>query len=393
MVDSLNHEPEFTANPGELHRAMSALAGVTSRRNTIPILGHVLLAAKGNALTITATDMDIESSVSAPATVSTAGSTTVSAVTLKTVLSEFKAADEVRAVVNGRAHVSVPLTSLSLGIDDGEFKAELMTLPAEEFPRTLAQTDLPLNVVSMPAHRWIACLKAVRPAISTEETRYYLNGIFLHAVAGRWLMAATDGHRLMQIDTGVEAPAKAHHVIIPSKAVSHILHRLAALPADELITLSVHDMRIGMKLPGGAIASKTIDGTFPDYQRVIPDTAEMPSLEVDVRAWSQILTAALRIERSVSRERACGKFVLSKRGCSVSFDCAGEIRGDTPLPGAWAGADLTVGFNLGYLLELFAVIGPRARLHIKSGSDPAVMVAVDPADELARTAVLMPMRV
>ncbi|MEJ2285496.1 MAG: DNA polymerase III subunit beta, partial [Desulfobacterales bacterium] len=246
-----------------LLKAVSQAQSVVERRNTIPILANVLIEAEGNDASFRATDLDIEVVDKVPAMVERAGATTVSAVMLHEI---------VRKLPDG-ALVSLTADEAAgrLTVDAGRSTFSLATLPKEDFP-VMASSEYTANFsASAPVLRRL--FDKTKFAISTEETRYYLNGVYMHmaeAEGGRVLRCvATDGHRLARVDADLPSGAEdLPGVIVPRKTVGE-LRKL--LDDDEAqIAVSVSETKIRFATPAITLTSKVIDGTFPDYARVIP---------------------------------------------------------------------------------------------------------------------------
>ncbi|HSF92308.1 MAG TPA: DNA polymerase III subunit beta, partial [Paracoccaceae bacterium] len=246
-----------------LLKAMSRAQSVVERRNTIPILANVLIEAEGGSISFRATDLDIEVVDKIAATVERAGATTVGAHTLHEI---------VRKLPDGAlVELSDDGTSGRLHISAGRSHFSLATLPKEDFP-VMASSEYACNFTAKaPILRRL--FDKAKFAISTEETRYYLNGVYMHAAEGaqgRTLRCvATDGHRLARIDAELpEGAADMPGVIVPRKTVGEMRKLLDDDDAD--IAVSVSETKVRFATPAISLTSKVIDGTFPDYTRVIP---------------------------------------------------------------------------------------------------------------------------
>ena len=258
-----------------LLKALGHVQSVVERRNTIPILSNVLLAADGQSVRLMATDLDLQIVEEVPATVETAGATTVSAHTLF---------DIVRKLPDG-AQVTLDAAASKMAVTAGRARFSLQTLPREDFP-VIGESDLPVSF-SLPAETLVTLIDKTRFAISTEETRYYLNGIFMHAPAqgsqgapgGTLRAVATDGHRLARVEIPLpEGASGMPDIIIPRKCVAEVRKLLDERSGDVGISLSQSKIRFA--IGQAVLTSKLIDGTFPDYSRVIP-TANDKLLKID----------------------------------------------------------------------------------------------------------------
>ena len=252
---------KLTIDRNALMRALSHVQAVVERRNTIPILSNILMVAEGDKLSLTATDLDIEATDAAPAEIKKAGSVTAPAQTLF---------DVVRKLPEG-AEVTLDLADSRLSISSGRARFALPTLPAADF-QTMAKEAAPIKF-EIEAAELRRLIDKTRFAISTEETRYYLNGIYLHHAKGAkgpvLRTVATDGHRLALAETvAPKGSAALKGVIVPRKAVAEIRRLLDDAP--ETVTVEASDSKITVHIGEAVLTSKLIDGSFPDYQRVIP---------------------------------------------------------------------------------------------------------------------------
>ena len=264
-----NIEPEavsmrFVADRNSLLRALGHITGIVEKRNTIPILSNILIGAEASGvLTLKATDLDMEAIETIPAKVSTPGAATVPAHTLH---------DIVRKLPDG-AEIDIELKGPEgrLKVTAGRASFELSILPADEFP-DMGQAELP-HRFTVEGGELKRLFEKSRFAISTEETRYYLNGIYLHRVEGgaspKLRAVATDGHRLAQVETEATSGTEGMPgVIVPRKAVAEIIKLLDDGQAPVEVALSPAKIRFAVGEV--VLTSKLIDGSFPDYARVIP---------------------------------------------------------------------------------------------------------------------------
>ena len=236
-----------------LVKALGHVQSVVERRNTIPILANVLIQATGEGLTLTATDLDIEISEKAAADVMTPGATTVAALTFYEIVKRLPDGAQVRletAAEEGRLKVAAGRSEFSLAV-----------LPDTDFP-TLSADDEAVNF-SMATGDLRRLFDKARFAMSQEETRYYLNGVYIHAVedagVSKLRAAATDGHRLARLDAALPAGAQnMPGVIVPRKAVSELGRLLD--DADEMVEIAVSPAKIRFAFGAGHLTSKLIDG-------------------------------------------------------------------------------------------------------------------------------------
>ncbi|MGF1544980.1 MAG: DNA polymerase III subunit beta [Parvularculaceae bacterium] len=372
---------KVTIERAALVKALGHVQSVVERRNTIPILANVLLRADGGALTLTATDLDMEVSENAPADVASSGATTVSAVTLYEIVRRLSDGAQVRLELdseNGRLNVLA---------DASHF--ELAVLPPEDFP-SLAADDLgaSFSIATADLRR---LLEKSRFAMSQEETRYYLNGVYLHAhrpdgEAQLLRAAATDGHRLARVDAPLPAGAEEMPgVIAPRKAVLELLRLLD--DADDAVDVAVSPQKIRFSFGPGRLTSKLIDGTFPDYERVIPkdnDNAMRVETATFAKAVDRVSTVSADRTRSVKIEISGDRLRLA-----VNNPEAGSAREELVVD--YDGEPLEIGFNARYLLDVAAQIdGARTAFRLADPSSPTVIADEEDARALY---VLMPLRV
>ena len=256
-----------------LLKSLGHVQSVVERRNTISILSNVLLEAREDgALRLMATDLDLQVDETIPANVSQPGAATVSAHTFF---------DIVRKLPEG-SQVELTAAEGKMQVVAGRSRFNLSTLPRDDFP-VIAEGELPTRF-ELPAATLRQIIEKTRFAISTEETRYYLMGIFFHVVDDQLRAAATDGHRLARVTVPRPDGSEAMpDVIVPRKAVGELYRLLEELEGTVEISLSATKIWFGL---GTAIlTSKLIDGTFPDYNRVIP-TANDKLLKLDTKSFS-----------------------------------------------------------------------------------------------------------
>jgi DNA polymerase III subunit beta len=358
---------------GHVHR-------VVERRNTVPILANVLIRAEDASLRLKATDLDLEVIETIPAEVGVAGGTTVLAQMIY---------DIVRKLPEG-AQLSLETTAdqTSLTLRAGRSRFTLQTLPESDFP-DLATGDM-THSFRLAAKDLRRLIDKTQFAISTEETRYYLNGIYLHTTEGADAptirAVATDGHRLAQIDLPSPAGAAGMPgIIVPRKTVGEV-QRLIEDPTAE-IAVELSATKIRLSIGAVILTSKLIDGTFPDYARVIP-VGNNRALVVNRPDFA----AAVDRVSTVSSER--GRAVkLSLAGDRLTLSVTNPDSGSATeeLEVGYASEPLDIGFNSRYLLDIAAQIeGESAVLRLADPSSPTLIQDRDAADALY---VLMPMRV
>lgn len=368
-----------------LLRSLSHVQSVVERRSTIPILVNVLLRATGDGLALAATDMDLEIVETVPAEVTRPGGVTAPAHTLF---------DIVRKLPDG-SQVQLEATNdgASLTLRAGRSQFRLPCLPVEDFPQ-LSGGDPNSARFDIAAAALRGLIDRTRFAISTEETRYYLNGIYLHAATVRAGAAeypvlravATDGHRLARVEMPLPEGAEGMPgVIIPRKTVGEI--RKLIDEAADTIAISLSETKIRFAVDSIVVTSKLIDGTFPDYERVIPAGNDKP-LEVNAKSFAAAVdrVATISTEKSRAVKLAVAKGVLTLSATSPEAGHASEeleaVYNDTPLE---------IGFNSRYVLDITQQIeGDKVRFLMADSAAPTI---VQDVSDPAALYVLMPMRV
>jgi len=371
---------KVTIERAELLKSLGHVHRVVERRNTIPILANVLVRAEKSALSLKATDLDLEIIESIAAEVSPAGSTTVPAHMFYEIVRKLPEGSQVALETTG--------DRATLAIKAGRSRFTLQTLPESDFP-DLAAGDM-THKFSLAAADLKRLIDKTQFAISTEETRYYLNGIYLH-VAGtgkaQTLRAvATDGHRLAQTDLSVPAGAAGMPgIIVPRKTVIEVQRLIEDNEAEVQIQLS--NAKIRFSIGDVVLTSKLIDGTFPDYQRVIPSGNDK-ELTVDKKdfeaAVDRVSTVSSERGRAVKLSLTSGKLILS-----VTNPDSGSATEEIEV--TYDSDPLDIGFNSRYLLDIANQLdGEVAVLRL---ADPGSPTLIQDKDAKGALYVLMPMRV
>jgi DNA polymerase-3 subunit beta len=371
---------KVTVERAQLLKSLGHVHRVVERRNTIPILANVLIRSEKSKLALKATDLDLEVSETIAADVAPGGSTTVPAHMIY---------DIVRKLPDG-AQVVLESTGdrAMLTIRAGRSRFTLQTLPESDFPDLNAGEMT--HKFTLPAADLKRMIDKTQFAISTEETRYYLNGIYLHAATSgknETLRAvATDGHRLAQYEIALPAGGKGMPgIIVPRKTVGEVQRLIEDTEAEIGIELS--QAKIRFTIGDVVLTSKLIDGTFPDYARVIP-LGNDKELRVDKNefehAVDRVSTVSSERGRAVKLSLANGKLTLS-----VTNPDSGSATEEIEVE--YEADPLDIGFNSRYLLDIASQIeGETALLKL---SDPGSPTLIQDKDAKGALYVLMPMRV
>jgi len=378
----------WAGRPGEIMKAtieratllkgLSHVQSVVERRNTIPILSNVLIDATAEGtLRLMATDLDLQINESIAAAVDQPGATTVSAHTLF---------DIARKLPEG-SQVSISAADGRMTIMAGRAKFQLSTLPRDDFP-VIAEGELPVSF-ELPAETLKQIIDKTRFAISTEETRYYLNGIFLHvADDGVPVLkaAATDGHRLARVTVPrPEGAESMPDVIIPRKCVAELRKLLDEV--DGSVGVSLSPTKIRFDLGQALLTSKLIDGTFPDYSRVIP-TGNDKILKLDPRSFEEGVD---RVSTIATEKTRAVKMALDRDKITLSVTSPENGTAAEEVPGDYTSLPFEIGFNSRYLLDILGQIeGDICEVHLADAAAPTLIRENDKSSALY---VLMPMRV
>jgi DNA polymerase III subunit beta len=360
-----------------LVKSLARMSRIVERRNTVPILSNVLLRASDGALHLKATDIDLEVTETIPADVEVSGATTVPAQMLS---------DIARKLPDG-ANVSLDGTKDQFLIRSGRSRITLQSLPEADFP-DMATGELS-HKFTIAASDLTTLFGKTEFAISTEETRFYLNGVFLHTVTidgqDKLRAVATDGHRLGRIE--IPAPEGSHGmpgVIVPRKAVAEV-QRLVD-DRSGVVGIEVSGTKIRFTIGAVVLTSKLIDGTFPDYERVIP-TRNEKRLVVDREAFAK---AVDRVSTVSSERTRAVKLSIAEGRLTLSVNSAEAGSAVEELDVDYTDVAMDVGFNSRYLMDLLGELdGDEARFDLADSGSPAIVKDHGNPDALY---VLMPMR-
>ncbi len=372
-----------TIERATLLRCLSHVQSVVERRNTIPILSNVLIEADGEAsLKVMATDLDLQVVEHMDAaSVENPGSVTVSAHLLF---------DIARKLPDG-SQVSLETAENRMTVKAGRSRFSLPTLPRDDFP-VIVEGDLPTSF-ELPARTLAELIDRTRFAISTEETRYYLNGIFFHVSDEDQPVlkaAATDGHRLARFTLPRPEGAEGMpDVIVPRKAVAELRKLLdEAMDGNVQVDLSASKIRFRLGGEGGVVlTSKLIDGTFPDYSRVIP-TGNDKLLKLDPKSFFQGVDRVATIATEKTRAVKMG---LEKDKVTLTVTSPDNGTAAEELAAEYDAEGFEIGFNAGYLKDILSQIdSDTVEIHLADAGAPTLIRKDDNAPALY---VLMPMRV
>ena len=371
---------KLTIQRQSLIKALGHVQSVVERRNTIPILSNVLLSAEKGGLAFSATDLDMEIIDETNAEVATPGQITAPAHTLYEIVRKLPEGAEVELKFQG--------DDPRLSVSAGRSRFNLPVLPAGDFP--VMSSDGLSGRISLDTEALIRLIDKTRFAISTEETRYYLNGLYLHTVMedgqARLRAVATDGHRLALAE--MPAPEGAlglPGVIVPRKTIQEARRLLD--DAGETVELQLSTAKVRFEFGRAALTSKVIDGSFPDYLRVIPrDNQKVVRIDngLFASAVDRVATISAEKSRSVKLAVESGRLTLTVRNME-----AGQAVEEIEIE--YDGEGFEIGFNARYLLDVCGQIGGEI-MELRFADPASPTLVLDPTDAGVRY-VLMPLRV
>jgi len=372
---------QLTIDCGTLKKSLGHIQAIVEKRNTIPVLGNVLIKASGGQLSLTATDMDIDIVEAIPAHVAREGQCTAPAHMVYEIIRKLKDDADVKLTfVAGNAQ---------LEIESGRSNFTLATLPVEDFP-ALTDDDFTHSFV-LTAEEAKDLIDRTRFAISTEETRYYLNGIYLHAANNNdqpvLRAVATDGHRLARMEMPLpEGASGIPGVIMPRKMITELRKLIEdAEEGDLSVQISVN--RIRFSIGGLVLTSKLIDGTFPDYERVIP-TNTSKEMQLSTAIFGPAVDRVATISSDKSR---AVKLFIDKGMLKLAANSPENGSAEEELEADYDSEAMEIGFNSRYLLDMIQQIeGDMVNMRLSDSASPSIVT--DPSDPSALY-VLMPMRV
>ena len=351
---------KFTIERANLLKSLSHVQSIVEKRNTIPVLSNVRIEAMEDGISFKATDMDTEITEIVDAKTIETGATTAPAHMLYDIVRKLSDGSDVE--------LTFPDDKGQLTIASGKSKFSLSCIGVEDFP-VISGDKLPTNFV-MAKEELKDVIDRTKFAVSTEETRYYLNGVYMHA--------KNEGEAKVLRENMVG-------VIIPRKTVGEIRKLLDDTGADE-ITIAMSENKIRFTMEDITLTSKLIDGTYPDYERVIP-TDNDKVLELGVK---DLASAVDRVSVVAERTRAI-KMLTAKNHVTITTSSPDLGSAQEEVEAKYDSEALEIGYNFRYLLDILAEVkGDSVRISFADGSSPSVIH--DTSDSSA-IYVLMPMRV
>lgn len=364
---------KISANRDDLLKPLQQVVGVVERRQTLPILANVLINVQADRLDLTATDLEVELRTQAPVTADGESAITLPA---------RKLLDICKALPAG-ASIEFDLLGERAVLKSGRGRYTLGMLPAQDYPGI--EPSAASDSLTLPVEVMKRLIEKTHFAMAQQDVRYYLNGLLLEIKGGHIRTVATDGHRLAlsdaEIDTGVAADTQ---IILPRKAVIE-LGRLLGEASGEL-RLEISNSHMRFHLDNGTFTTKLIDGRFPDYERVMPN-GDATIMTAD----KESLRQALSRTAILSNEKYRGiRFKLSTGLLHLQAHNPEQDEAEEEIEVDYGGGELTIGFNVGYLLDVLSVIdGDKVEMAIVDANSSSL---VTQSGEMDSRFVVMPMR-
>ena len=370
---------QFEIKRDILLKSLNFVQGVIEKKNTLPILSNVLLELKNNALSIIATDLDlIFYEKIEEIKIINEGSTTTSAAVLYDILRKISSNSNLKFELKNE-------NKLSLKSENSDFN--LLCLPTDNFPSFSDNFDG--QEIELDNSKFLKLLNKTRISISNDDTRHYLNGIFLHLTEanGRNFLTgvATDSHRLSSSSLEITNLENFSSIILPRKTVFQLCTLLSEIP--EKLKMQINENKIKFSFGKVKLISKVIDGKFPDYKKVVPlDNKKV--LEVS----SKDFVDSIERVTSVSLDRKEGvKLNISKNDVQLSVNSANSGEGNEKINAKFNSENINISFNSKYLLDIASEIEDKnIRMNFKDSISP---VLIEDVSDRNSYYVIMPMKI
>lgn len=362
-------------NRDTLLKPLSSVSGIVERRHTLPILSNLLLEAKQNKITLTATDLEMQISLSVQTAIGGELSTTISA---KKLLDICRALPE-------NADITMATQESRIQVKAGKSRFNLQTLPAADYPLMTKAAGTAAAVVKIAQGELKRLFKQVEFAMAQQDIRYYLNGLLFEVTANRLNVVGTDGHRLSFTSTELSQNYEKQELILPRKTVIELIKLLD--DSDEEVTIEVATGQVNFSFGDIRLISKVIDGKFPDYTRVIP-TGHQNSFTVDR------MTILLSMQRAsiLSNEKYRGiRMVLGKDSLRLISTNSEQEEAEEELEISYPGDSLDIGFNVTYMIDVLNNVNSENVVFSFADANSSCLVTV-PNDNNYKY-VVMPMRI
>ncbi len=363
---------KITTNRENLLKPLQMVGGVVERRQTLPILANILINAENGKLTVTATDLEVELRTTIGVEASAESDFTLPA---------RKLIDICRALPD-EAKIDIEVEGERAVIRTGKSRFTLGVLPAQDYPNM--EPTSTVHTFSITEGTLKGLIEKTHFAMAQQDVRYYLNGMLLEQDGNTIRTVATDGHRLALSEEKLEGEKQVFQVILPRKAVLELARMLT--DSDQELTVEVGTNHVRIRIGDTVFTSKLIDGKFPDYQKVMPvDT------DKEVIADREQMRQALQRTSILSNEKYRGiRFKFKPDALELLAHNPEQEEAEEELEVAYKGEELAIGFNVGYLIEVFSVIPSKeVRMSLRDENSSCLIEA---ADGGGSRYVVMPMR-
>ena len=370
---------QFVIKRDALLKSLTLAQGIIEKKNTLPILSNVLLDVKNGKLSIVATDLDLVfyDEIS-EIKIEKDGATTTSATILYDILRKISGNSEIKFDLKNE-------NKLSLITDNSDFN--LLCLPTDNFPNFT--DDFEENIISFNKSKFLTPLNKTKISISNDDTRHYLNGIYLHTTESQnrtYLTGvATDSHRLSSSSIEIESGKTFHSLILPKKTVFQLCNLLA--DTNEKVMIQTSENKIQFIIGKTKLISKVIDGKFPDYRKVVPESNHKiltVSSSDFIQAVERVITVSLDRKEGV-------KLVLGKDNIKFSVNSTNSGEGNEVIKADYGSNELIISFNSKYLIDIASQINdPKIKMNFKDSVSPVLVE--DKADKNSYY-VIMPMKI
>jgi len=369
----------FSIKRDRLLKSLSLVQGVIEKKNTLPILSNVLLEIKSNKLIIVGTDLDLVfyDEIEEVQVVKD-GSTTTSASILYDILRKISADSEINFDLKDTNKLSVKTANSDFN---------LLCLPTDNFPNFADNFDS--NETALNKNRLLSLLNKTKISISSDDTRHYLNGIYLHMTEAdnkSYLTGvATDSHRLSSSSIEIEKGSSIDSLILPKKTVFQLCNLLQE--TNEKIIMQTGETKIQFKIGKIKLISKIIDGKFPDYRKVVPTTNDK-TLVVPTK---DFINSIERVA-TVSYDRKEGvKLVINKDNVKLSVNSSSAGEGNEVIKASYASDEMTISFNSKYLIDIASEVEDQnLKMNLKDSTSP---VLIEDLSDKNSFYVIMPMKI
>tara|TARA_B110000971_G_scaffold213709_1_gene244860 strand:- start:685 stop:1800 length:1116 start_codon:yes stop_codon:yes gene_type:complete len=370
---------QFVIKRDALLKSLTLAQGIIEKKNTLPILSNVLLDVKNGKLSIVATDLDLVfyDEIS-EIKIEKDGATTTSATILYDILRKISGNSEIKFDLKNE-------NKLSLITDNSDFN--LLCLPTDNFPNFT--DDFEENIISFNKSKFLTLLNKTKISISNDDTRHYLNGIYLHTTESQnrtYLTGvATDSHRLSSSSIEIESGKTFHSLILPKKTVFQLCNLLA--DTNEKVMIQTSENKIQFIIGKTKLISKVIDGKFPDYRKVVPESNHKiltVSSSDFIQAVERVITVSLDRKEGV-------KLVLGKDNIKFSVNSTNSGEGNEVIKSNFTDEEMTVSFNSKYLVDIASEVEDKnLKINLKDAISP---VLVEDMSDKNSYYVVMPMKI